>query len=135
VNHHPTEDLIFAKLVQYVPESRMTCNRLTKQHRSFGRQEVTMLWHLRSARCGDEDSRERVRDMSISYCADHSRHIHSEELDVFPQAVRCLSSADWKDVEDHSNQINDPVFEKNELRRFDNLYDYLMAEGKRFDMH
>lgn len=132
VNHHPTEELIFSKLTQYAPEARMACNRLSRQHHGFERQEVTMLWHLRAVKRGDADARQQVRDMSMAYCADHSRHIHSEEVEVFPQAARCLSAADWKDVEEHANQINDPVFEQNELRRFDNLFEYLMKAGRRF---
>jgi hemerythrin-like domain-containing protein len=65
--------------------------------------------------------------MGVAYCAEHSNHIHNEEMELFPRAVQWLNFADWEAVADHSRAILDPLFARNELKRFDNLHDYLMA--------
>jgi hemerythrin-like domain-containing protein len=86
-----------------------------------------MLRYIRSAQGDDDDARRHVKDLGISYCADHSSHIRSEETDVFPQAAKWLTAADWREVGKRSQAMTDPEFERNELKRYDNLYDRLMS--------
>lgn len=49
VNHHPTEDLMIAKLVGHSSESRSFCTQISEQHQRFSRWENTMLHNLRGA--------------------------------------------------------------------------------------
>ncbi|HSN18063.1 MAG TPA: hemerythrin domain-containing protein [Gammaproteobacteria bacterium] len=127
VNHHPVEELIFAKLVGYAPEHGLACAELAGQHRSFGEREKGLLHHIRKARLGDEMARRHVKDLGTAYCADHSSHIRSEEADVFPGAVRWLTPMDWQEVARRSRETIDPELQHSELKRYDNLYDRLMA--------
>jgi len=128
VNHHPVEELIFDKLTGYAPEHALTCTQLASQHRSFGERETVLLHHLRRAHLGDEMARRHVKDLGMAYCADHSSHIRSEELEVFPGAERWLTTMDWQEVARRSREIIDPARQQRELKRYDNLYDRLMQE-------
>lgn len=104
------------------------CTQLTGQHRSFGHRETDLLQHIRKARLGDEMSRRHVKDLGIAYCADHSSHIRSEEVEAFPAAVRWLTQTDWQEVARRSRETIDPELQQRELRRYDNLYERLMKE-------
>lgn len=128
VNHHPVEEMIFGKLVDYAPEHRLLCSQLTGQHRGFGEREDGLLHHVRRARLGDEMARRHVKDLGIAYCAEHSSHIRSEEVDILPGAARWLTKNDWQEVVRHSRATIDPDTESRELKRYDNLYDRLMSE-------
>ncbi|HEX2666986.1 MAG TPA: hemerythrin domain-containing protein [Gammaproteobacteria bacterium] len=135
VIHHPVEDLIFGKLMTHVPAARTVCARLHEQHMSFRRREVTLLRRILSAQSGDAESCRQVKKLGAAYCTEHANHIRSEEVEVFPQAVRYLSMADWEEIGDQSRTMIDPLLERNDLRQFDNLYDYLMTAGKNFNVH
>lgn len=127
VNHHPVEEMIFDKLVGYAPEHGLACAQLAGQHRSFGERENGLLHHVRRAQLGDEMARRHVKDLGTAYCADHSSHIRTEEVDVLPGAVRWLTPLDWQEVARRSRDTIDPGLQQRELKRYDNLYDRLMA--------
>ena len=120
--------LIFGKLIGYAPEHGVTCAQLAGQHRSFSERENGLLHHIRRARLGDEMARRHVKDLGVAYCADHSSHIRSEEMDVFPGAQRWLTPLDWQEVARRSRETIDPGLQQRELKRYDNLYDRLMRE-------
>lgn len=128
VNHHPVEEMIFGKLVGYAAEHGTVCAQLTGQHRSFGERETSLLQHIGKARSGNDMSRHHVRDLAIAYCADHSSHIRSEEVDVFPGAQRWLTPLDWQECNRHARETINPDVERHELKRYDNIYDRLMKE-------
>lgn len=127
VSHHPTEDIIVAKLAERAPEHRGFCTQLSDQHQRFSRWEIIMLHKLRGAQAGDAEACREVQAIGKSYCTEHASHIHTEEKELFPRALQFLNAADWDTVADHSRAALDPVFARKELRRFDTLHDYLMA--------
>ncbi len=128
VSHHPVEEMISDKLVGYAPEHRLVCSQLTAQHRSFGQREEALLQYIRRSRLGDEMAQRHVKDLGVAYCAEHASHIRSEEVEVFPGATRWLTPTDWQDVARRSRATIDPALEQRELKRYDNLYERLMAE-------
>ncbi|HEY4127176.1 MAG TPA: hemerythrin domain-containing protein, partial [Gammaproteobacteria bacterium] len=99
VNHHPTEEIILDKLKGH---ARPLCNALSEQHRGFGSQETELLRSIRNVQGGDAGSCEEVRKLGAAYCADNFSHIHDEETELFPLAIRQLSAKDWHDVETRS---------------------------------
>lgn len=127
VSHHPTEDIIAVKLAGRAPEHRGLCTQISDQHQRFSRWEVMMLHRLRGARAGDVEARREVQAIGKAYCLEQASHIHTEEREFFPRALQHLSAEDWETVADHSRTALDPVFARKELKRFDNLHDYLMS--------
>lgn len=135
VIHHPVEELIFGKLVEHAPETRTVCARLHDQHQVFRRREAALLRRIRSAQSGDAEACRQVKRIGASYCMEHSNHIRSEEVEVFPQAAELFDAADWDDISAQSRLIIDPVLERSELKQYDNLYDYLMTASRNFNLH
>ena len=63
VIHHPTEELIFGKLIKHAPQTRTVCTRLHDQHEGFRNQEVTLLQRIRSAQGGDLGACRQVKEI------------------------------------------------------------------------
>jgi hemerythrin-like domain-containing protein len=124
VNHHPTEDFIIDKLKGH---ARLLCDALSAHHRGFGQQETELLRCIRNVQGGDKEACQEVRDRGATYCAENLSHIHDEEQELFPLAMRQLSAKDWQQVEAHSRAMTDADIERNELKRYDNLYERLMS--------
>jgi hemerythrin-like domain-containing protein len=135
VIHHPTEELIFGKLVMNAPDTRLLCVRLHDQHENFREQEEVLLRRIRNAQAGDLDACRDIRRIGTAYCAEHANHIRSEELDMFPQAIKWLNAYDWDQIGESARLIIDPTLGRNDLKQYDNLYDYLMNAGRNFDLH
>jgi hemerythrin-like domain-containing protein len=135
VIHHPVEELIFGKLIQHAPETRTVCARLHEQHQTFRQRESTLLRRIHSAQAGDMGACQQVKTAGKAYCTEHANHIRSEEVDLIPWAVRWLDEDDWTEIHARARASIDPALERNDLKQYDNLYDYLMSAGKSFNIH
>lgn len=133
--HHPTEELIFSRLICRAPDSSGLCQSLLQQHKLFGEQESVILRHVRHARQGDLSAHRQVKDCVASYCQEHYSHIHTEDTDFVPQAVKWLAVEDWQQVNSEARRDLDPIFEGNALKTYDNLYDCLMAANQNLILH
>jgi len=135
VIHHPTEELIFGRLIARAPETRILCVRLHEQHEVFREQEALLLRRIRNAQGGELAACADIKRVGTAYCAEHSNHIRLEELDMFPQAIKWLNAFDWDQIGESARAGVDPALERNDLKQYDNLYDYLMNAGRNFDLH
>lgn len=135
LGHHPAEELLFARLVASDPEAGKLCKHLAEQHEEFARRECAMLDCLRNAESGDPDACWHLEKLGCAYCAEHADHIGSEEAEAFPQAIRSLRTPDWAAIDRQAAQITDPLSDRDTLRRYENLYDYLMAADENFRFH
>jgi len=90
VIHHPTEELIFRRLIKQAPETSLLCAKLHDQHELFSDQESLLLNRIRSAQGGDLNACRDIKRVGSAYCAEHANHIRLEELDMFPQAIKWL---------------------------------------------
>lgn len=133
--HHPTEEIMFTRLVARAPEAQTLCTQLTEQHKDFGRQETTLMRHLRNLQSGEVSAYRHTKELGAAYCTAHAGHIRSEEVDLIPQAVKWLPEEDWREIGAHSRQMIDPLLEWHALKKYNNLYDYLMEANGHFDVH
>lgn len=125
--HHPAEDILFDRLAACRPGARALCRRLTEQHQEFLRQETSLFRHIHSARKGDIGACRHIEQVGAAYCVEHATHISSEEAEAFPQAIECLKDADWCEIREQAQRTVDPLADWQKLKRFENLYDFLMA--------
>lgn len=133
--HHPTEEILFTRLVVCAPETQALCGRLAGQHKDFGHREVVLMRHIRELQSGAMGAFQRIKELGVSYCKQHADHIQSEELELIPQALKSLTEEDWKGIGAHTKELVDPLLEGHALERFDNLYDFLMEANGKFDVH
>lgn len=133
--HHPTEEILFTRLARQAPETRELCLRLSAQHQTFHRQETALLKRIRLANNGDPTAWREIKEVGAGYCSDHSEHIRSEDREALPQAVQKLPASDWSEVRHHSKTMLARLSEQRELERNATLYDYLMSEQGRSQVH
>ena len=135
VTHHPTEEIILTKLRALSPSETTSYDKISNQHIAFSHQETTMLLHIREAQAGDMIACKHLKTIGASYCTDHWEHITIEEKDMFPLALAVLRDKDWEEVLAKRVSVIDPIFQKDSLRYYESLYDYLMSSEMDLNIH
>ncbi len=125
VAHHPTEDLMFERLVRRAPDTRRMVNRLRRDHARLARDTAKLLDLLRAAtdKRSPQSARE-VRAAAEQYSASLRRHMEVEEQKFFPEAVRCLTHADWNSVQKSLEATEDPLFGASVRKDYRVLYEF-----------
>lgn len=128
--HHPTEDLIFQRLLDQDAEQREVFEVLMRQHVGLThiskrfRQSLDGIMHEEVLLREDveADGRELVSTMRA--------HLIMEETDAFPIALELLSEADWAAIEAIAPAAEDPVFANPDPVRFRALYRHLTEQAQ-----
>jgi hemerythrin-like domain-containing protein/pimeloyl-ACP methyl ester carboxylesterase len=123
--HHPTEDLMFDKLVGRNPARELDIARLRREHDllSANTDELLELMEVATKRRTPETA-EAVRVATDEYIDRLRSHIDFEESELFPSAVRCLANEDWHSIETRLDASKDPLFGPTVQRDFRVLYEY-----------
>ncbi len=123
--HHPTEDLMFDKLVRRNPASKKDVARLRREHELMDKntRELMKLLEVAAKRRTAEDAK-TVHDAASTYIHRLRRHMEFEQDELFPRATRCLASKDWHDIEARLEAAQDPLFGENVQREYRVLYEY-----------
>lgn len=124
--HHPAEELIFAQLIQYSPESSSLCEDLIEQHQLFKSIEASMINDIDLLERGDPEALMRIKGNGINYCEAHIAHVDSEEQTVIPLALERFTEDDWLDLEKQINLETDPLTQLNVFDRYASVYDFIM---------
>jgi hemerythrin-like domain-containing protein len=125
VAHHPTEDLMFERLVRRNPAMEQDVARLQRDHERLATDTAKLLELLRDA--SEQRSPEavaRVKSAASRYANSLRRHMEVEEQMMFPEAVRCLTHADWKSVQRKLEATEDPLFGESVQRDYRALYEF-----------
>jgi hemerythrin-like domain-containing protein len=123
--HHPTEDLMFEKLVQRNPDRKEDVARLRREHVMLEKNTSQLVRVLETGtkRRTEEDAK-KVRDGARGYIRRLRKHMQFEQDELFPSATRCLTSKDWHDIELSLEIAEDPLFGDRVQREYRVLYEY-----------
>lgn len=123
--HHPTEDLMFDKLVQRNPGREMDVARLRREHDMLKENTATILKLLDSAANRRTPATiEALRTACNEYIDRLRQHMQFEETELFPSAVRCLASKDWHAIDLRLGSTQDPLFGPTVEHDYRVLYEY-----------
>ena len=123
--HHPTEDLLFDKLVRRKPDARKDVTRLRRDHDKLRANTAELLQSLENAASlHTPESAETVGVELNEYIRRLRRHMRFEETHLFPSAVQCLAYKDWQAIETGLSAIEDPLFGRAVASDFRPLYEY-----------
>ncbi len=132
VVHHPTEDLMFDKLVRRNPASELHVARLRREHDKLTRNTAKILELLDvAAKRRTPKAADAVRSTAESYIERLKEHMAFEEAELFPTAVRCLSSSDWHDIDVRLEAAQDPLFGPTVQSDYRALYEYFTDRAER----
>ena len=130
--HHPTEDLLFDKLVRRKPDTEKDIARLRRDHKKLGANTADILRLLDdAAELHTPASAEAVRVELGKYIGRLRRHMSFEEAELFPVAVQCLANRDWQAIESRLNAVQDPLFGSTVARDYRVLYEYFANRANR----
>lgn len=125
IAHHPTEDLMFERLVRRNPAMQREVARLQRDHERLAGDTEKLLELLRKAmKKRTPASIERVKAAAGEYGESLRRHMEVEEQMMFPEAVRCLTHADWRSVRKNLEATDDPLFGQTVRRDYRALYEF-----------
>lgn len=127
--HHPTEDLIFRRLLDKGQEQRDVFEVLMRQHALLGqinrrfRQSLDGIVHEEVLRRDEVEAqgRELIRTLR--------EHMSLEDREAFPIARQCLEQSDWEAVEAAAPRADDPVFGTPDPQRFRALFHHLAQQA------
>jgi hemerythrin-like domain-containing protein len=124
--HHPTENLLFRKLVRRVPAAQERVDRLLRDHEAVAAETLDLLTMLDAA-IEDPDSagQREIRQACKRFARHQSDHMRRENRDVFPLAIDALARSDWRSIERHFAAVEDPLFGRVVGKQHRLLYEYL----------
>lgn len=123
--HHPTEDLMFDKLVRRNPAREKDVARLRREHGFLDKNTLDLMQMLeRAAERQTPADAKAVHDATRTYIRRLRRHMSFEEAELFPSASRCLASKDWHDIEARLEAAEDPLFGRTVKKEFRVLYEF-----------
>ncbi len=123
--HHPTEDLMFEKLVRRNPAREMDVARLRRDHVMLGANTADILELLdAAAKRRTPAAIKSLRVASSDYIDRLRQHMQFEEAVLFPSAVRCLAHKDWHAIDTRLESMQDPLFGATVEHDYRVLYEY-----------
>lgn len=126
--HHPTEDIVFARLKELTDEKRVAIETLEEQHQILGEMTHKFAQSLDAIMHGDVILRHDVESAGRAMIKTLRYHLDLEEGEVFPLADSKLSEADWEAAAAEAPKVNDPVFGDPDPARFRSIYMHLSEE-------
>lgn len=123
--HHPTEDLMFTKLVGRDPSTEAAVQGLQHDHEKLTGSTDRILRLLRTAEFEQSvAAADAVRKSCTEYIERLREHIEKEQLELFPKAVASLTDNDWKTIDIRLRAMDDPLFGHAVDSRFRPLFEY-----------
>lgn len=119
--HHPTEDLIFRRLLDKGYEQRDVFEVLMRQHALLGQMNRRFHQSLDGIVHEEVLRRDEVETQGRELVKLLREHMVLEDQEAFPIARECLDQSDWEAVEAAAPRADDPVFGTRDPLRFQAL--------------
>lgn len=130
--HHPTENLLFERVVHRNPEMEHAAARLRRDHDAISADTLRLLELLDGLiERPRGDIEHEVRTACLDFAEKQQAHMDFENSEVFPAAIASLSQSDWREIERHFAGSDDPLFGRTVARRHRMLYEYLLGPADR----
>ena len=123
--HHPTEDIMFGKLVNRDPAAKTDTDRLLRDHERLTENTTELLELLETATTEQTAATtEAIHASTTAYIGRMRQHMQFEESTVFPRTIQCLAGKDWHAIELRLESTEDPLFGANVDSEYRTLYEY-----------
>lgn len=128
--HHPTEDLIFQRVLANGTERRDVFDVLMRQHKALGHLSKRFRQSLDGILHEEVLLREDVEGHGRELIGTLRAHKRLEDEEAFPIAMERLSEEDWAEVEARAPNLEDPLFGNPDPLRYRSLYLRLSAQAE-----
>jgi hemerythrin-like domain-containing protein len=127
--HHPTEDLIFQRVLDEAGEHRRVLEALMHQHRRLVELNRRFRRSLEGVVHEEVLRRDEVESQGRELVETLRQHMELEDQEAFPFVADRLSTVDWEALAQAAPDANDPVFGTPDPARFRSLYQHLMNQA------
>ena len=108
--HHPREEVLFRRLLERDPASKVMIGTLTEEHEDLARLTHRFAAALHNVAHDVELPRALFRKLADEYLARSRQHMDTEEQKFFPRLIAILSDKDWADFDGLVARGYDPLF-------------------------
>lgn len=127
--HHPTEDIIFTRVLEKGTERHDVFDVLMRQHKMLGQLSKRFRQSLDGILREEVSLREDVEAHGRELIGTLRAHKRLEDEEAFPIALAVLSDADWAQIKAQAPDAEDPVFAAPDPVRYRALYARLSAQA------
>jgi hemerythrin-like domain-containing protein len=127
--HHPLEDQVFALLKKRAPTAAKKVDQMYGEHVQMGESSESLLERTTELQGNAVTPRDKVVQQFREYARRYHEHIHREEQDLLPAAMKALNPGDWQSLEKQFATNSDPLFGQVLQRQYQALYKVIMAEA------
>ena len=124
--HHPTENMIFQKMLGRDPAAQSRVGDLPKEHAQLADLTRRLAAALRNVSSDVEVPRSWLQGIVESYLSSSYQHMSDEESTFFPLAVATLREEDWDEIDAALTVKEDPLFGGKLVEEYRALHDRIM---------
>lgn len=128
--HHPTEDLIFRRVLDRGTARRDVFDVLMHQHGVVVQLNKRFRGSLEGIFHEEVVRRDEVEAQGRELVTLLREHLVLEDAEAFPIALERLDATDWESVERMAPRADDPLFGIPDPQRFRSLYRHLFAQAQ-----
>ena len=126
--HHPIEDLMFRRWIEYDENARHLATMLGREHRGLAQKGEALAEILAHVVDGAMVSREEIATTTRDYCEFLRYHMKVEDERAFPGAGLVLRDEDWAGIVSAFAEHEDPVFGPAVHDEFRDLFERIARE-------
>ncbi len=128
--HHPTEDLVFHRVLEKGVEQPEMFELLMRQHAGLSQVSKRFRQSLNGILHEEVLLREDVEADGRELVAGMRTHMLQEDGDAYPIALQSLDNGDWESIATQAPTAEDPLFGTPDPVRFRALYRYLSEQAQ-----
>ena len=128
--HHPTEDLIYQRVLALGAGNDEVFEVLTRQHASLSQVTKRFRTSIEGILSEEVLLREDVEANGRELLAANRAHMVLEDSEAFPVALERLSDQDWQEIAAQAPAVEDPIFGTPDPQRFKALYKQLHEQAQ-----
>lgn len=119
--HHPKEDMVYARLCQRDPDAARLIGDLRREHETLAARTREVSAGVIAVLDNAQVPRESLARWARAFIELQRTHMQMEEEVFFPAALKALTEADWRALENEMRREEDPLFGDSVGRRFEAL--------------
>jgi len=126
--HHAKEDLMFRRLREVAPDTGDLVDDIIREHEELAEKGAIFYDLVQAAEYGDFVLREKIVASGTDYVRTLYAHMNTEEDKLLKRAREALSDADAIDLNLGSDMDEDPLFGREVLKEYQDLYNHILHQ-------
>jgi hemerythrin-like domain-containing protein len=125
--HHPTEDLVFERLIMRNPGAKAIIGHLVQDHKTLSELTRRFATAISDSFHDAVMPRDWLDSLAREYLLANRLHMQTEEEHLFPRALAIFTDEDWTEIEESATRAEDPIFGKKVAETYLFLYERILA--------